>query len=256
MKLDFYYFSDQCPLHDDIIQLLDAYREKLEINLHDISHDGALTEKMRMFFPMLTVLNGEKRYYAPLNRVFLDQASQGLYPQERPFLPALSETVVTETIEPLTLDQVKAACACCGRPTARNCEKKQAFLRGFGREVYGFLHMDADGHLIGGAEYLPSMCVPYGIAHEPGTAFITCVYMSDAQRDTKSAPLRALEAYLRTTYEKVIAISDERGVFPNGDLHFFLRNGYRDEGVVYEDASYCRLHLVSKCLQSPSSSTR
>ena len=42
-------------------------------------------------------------------------------------------------------------------------------------------------------------------------------------------------------------ISDEKGVFPNGDLDFFKRNGYIDEKVIFEDA-YCKLHLLWKKL--------
>ena len=115
-------------------------------------------------------------------------------------------------------------------------------------EPYGFIHKDESGHLIGGAEYLPSIIVPYDILHDVNTAFITCVYMSDSEWDYKTAPLQALEHYLSGQYKKVIAIADENGIFPNGDLKFFLRNGYRDEGIVYEDINYCSLHLVSKQL--------
>ena len=61
--------------------------------------------------------------------------------------------------------------------------------------------------------------------------------------------IKALEQYLRKTYARVFAITDEKGVFPNGDLAFFTRNGYRDNGVIFEDQAYCKLHLVSKNLK-------
>lgn len=113
---------------------------------------------------------------------------------------------------------------------------------------HGFLHTDERGNLLGGAEYLPSMLVPYDIPHSEDAAFITCVYLSDAEYDYKSAPIKALEQYLRKTYARVFAVTDEKGVFPNGDLAFFTRNGYRDNGVIFEDQAYCKLHLVSKDL--------
>lgn len=66
--------------------------------------------------------------------------------------------------------------------------------------------------------------------------------------DYKSAPLKALEEYLKDKYSKIIAISDEVGTFPNGDLKWFLDNGFRDEGVISYEPGYCRLHLVSKII--------
>lgn len=248
MTLDFYYFSYQCPLNDNMVRLLDAYRDRLEIHLHDVSGDRATAERQKLFFPTLTVLNGEKRYYAPLSRSFLEQAAAGRYPKETPYRPALSDRAAEDTILPLTLDTVHMACACCGSRTAENCRKKKEFLRRLPQNIYGFLHTNRSGGLLGGAEFLPSEAVPYPVPHDAATAFLTCLYLSDPEYDYKSAPLSALEAYLKHRYARLIAISDETGVFPNGDLPFFLRNGYRDEGVVFEDPHYCRLHLVSKDL--------
>lgn len=58
--------------------------------------------------------------------------------------------------------------------------------------------------------------------------------------------MAALEAYLAERYESALVISDETGVFPNGDLAFFHQRGYQDLGVVAEEGSYCRLHLLEK----------
>lgn len=248
MRLDFYYFSCQCPLNWNMLQLFHAYQGKIDVHLYDITNDWNLAERMAMFYPTLTVLNGVKRYYGPLSQSFLAQAALGKYPEEKPFIPALSDRAVMKNIEPLTLDNVSAACGCCGRKTAENCAGKLNFFHSFPQKVYGFLHRDEAGNLIGGAEYLPSAVVPYPVPRNGGTAFLTCLYLSDAEHDFKSAPLKALEQYLRQTYSRMLAISDEAGVFPNGNLNFFLRHGYRDEGVVFEDPHYCRLHLVSKQL--------
>ena len=72
--------------------------------------------------------------------------------------------------------------------------------------------------------------------------------MSDSNYDYKSAPLKALEQHLKKEYKKIIVISDEVGVFPNGNLNFFIDNGYQDEGIIFTDPKYCRLHLLSKLL--------
>lgn len=248
MKLDFYYFSFQCPLNDDMIHLLDEYKDKIEVHLHDFSTDRSTAAEWRIFYPTLTVLDDEKRYYSPLTRSFLDQAACGKYPNELPFLPPISQKAVELIVSPLKLDTIATACECCGSKSASNCQSKRRFLEKYGLDIYGFIHQDTSGNLIGGAEYLPSEFVPYPIPHNRDTAFITCVYLSDSEQDYKSAPLRALENYLAKTFTMVIAISDEIGVFPNGDLRFFIRNGYKDEGIVFEDSSYCKLHLVSKIL--------
>ena len=248
MRLDFYYFSYQCPLNDNMIQLLDDFRDRIDIHLYDISNDCSTAAQMNIFFPTLIVLDEEKRYYSPIKKSFLEQAARGIYPEERPFLPEVSKITVTEIIEPLTVKNIRVACGCCGNKTESNCIKKQEFLEKFKQDVYGFIHKDVNGNLIGGAEYLPAESIPYNVPHDKNTAFLTCVYMSDSEFDYKSAPLRALEEYLKKDYTRIIAISDETGIFPNGNLDFFISNGYQDEGIIFDDSRYCRLHLVSKLL--------
>ena len=73
MVLDFYYFSYQCPLNDNMIRLLNEYRDKIDINLYDISNNHLLAGEMKMFFPTLIVLDKKKRYYSPLRKSFLEQ---------------------------------------------------------------------------------------------------------------------------------------------------------------------------------------
>lgn len=249
MKLDFYYFSYQCPLNHTMIELLEEYKDRIDIHMYDISHNYSLAKEMNIYFPTLIILDDVRRYYSPLSKSFLEQVMQGLYPEERPYLPQLSDVAIEQIIEPLRKENVSAACECCGNKSEINCMKKQEFLENYKQEIYGFLHIDKVGNLVGGAEYLPSTVVPYHIPHNKEIAFLTCVYMSDTEYDYKSAPLKALEKYLEKDFLKLIAITDEVGVFPNGNLKFFTRNGYKDEGVIFNDVNYCRLHLVSKLLK-------
>lgn len=251
MRLDFYYFSYQCPLNENMMELLAEYRNKIDIHFHDISRDFELAQKMDIFYPTLIMLNGHKRYYSPIGKDFLEQAAAGIYPAEKPFLPMLSRKTVTKYVRPLVSESIALACNCCGNQTESNYAKKKAFLTSYEQEIYGFLHTDERGNLIGGVEYLPSMAIPYAIPRHEKTAFLTCVYMSDSEFDYKTAPLKALERYLSQRYTELLAISDADGVFPNGDLRFFTQNGYEDKGVVFEDPDYCSLHLVSKKLFPP-----
>lgn len=60
MTLEFYYFSYQCPLNDNMIQLLNDYSDKIDIALYDISDNSLLAKKMNIFFPTLIVLDKKK----------------------------------------------------------------------------------------------------------------------------------------------------------------------------------------------------
>ena len=247
MRLDFYFYSYQCPLNDDMIQLLEKYRDKLDIYYHDISEDPETAKNMGMFYPTLMVLDNNKRYYSPISRSFLEQVVKGAYPTEKPYMCTLSQQVVAGNIEAITAKNIETACECCENANISNCRKKAGFLKQYG-DCYGFLNMDDDGKMLGGVEFLPSEIIPYDIPRGKHIAFITCIYRSDSEYDYKTAPLQALEQHLRGEYSEIIAITDEKGVFPNGDLDFFIRNGYIDKGVVFKDKSYCTLHLVSKQL--------
>lgn len=247
MKLDFYYWSYQCPLNGEILALLGEYRDRLEISLHDITGNTALAKEIRIYYPTLTVINHHFRFYSPIGREFLDSLYAGILPKESPYLPSLGSVPGNGTIVPITAENCFLAGHCTARKCDAYCEKKSAFLQKNGLSVYGFMQIQ-NGKLCGGAEYLPSLLVPYDIPKAPEIAFISCVYLSDSIYDYKSAPLRELERYLTPKYEKVYVISDGIGVFPNGDKAFFERNGYTDCGIIAEEIGYCTLHLMEKIL--------
>ncbi len=245
--LDFYYWSYQCPIHRETLSLLAEYRNRLAIRTHDVAGDPAAARAVRMFFPALTVTGGQ-RYFSPLSRAFLEKLCRGILPDERPDPTRPGTVEQAGVIRPITAENCAAAARCTARDCPANAQCKSDFLRAQGLAVFGFINQAADGRLLGGAEYMPSLRVPYAIPQNAETAFITCVYLSGPVYDWKSAPLRALEAYLAPRYRAVCAVTDETGTFPNGDLAFFLRNGYRDEGVLSREGNYAVLHLVTKRL--------
>lgn len=249
MKVDFYYWGCQCPLHGQMMRLLERYRDRLEITCLDVSKAPGLAQQMGMFFPMLTVVQGTRRYFSPLGEVFLDALCRGELPEERPYRCKLGTKEAIGSLVLLTKDNFQVAGACTGQLCKTGCMEKFAWLRELGQSVYGCVNI-AGTRLLGGAEFLPSLLVPYAVPKGRGIAFLTCVYLSDALWDYKSPPLRRLEAYLVHTYRVLEVISDEKGIFPNGDLAFFLRNGYKDQGVVAEEPGYCRLHLLQKTIRS------
>ena len=190
----------------------------------------------------------KRRYYSPISQKFLESLLIEKIPQEIPYRPILGTVEKSVNIQQIVKDNYKLACQCTGRKQCYKYECKPLMYSNMPDKVIGFMNVDGN-KLLGGVEWYPSLYVPYDIPKGDDIAFITCVYISDDYFDYKTAPLKALEQYLAKLYNKVIVICDEVGVFPNGDLTFFIRNGYQDEKVIFED-EYCRLHLLSKELSS------
>lgn len=246
MKIDFYYWSYQCPLNSSMIELLREYEEKLDIIYHDISKDFMLAQKMNMFFPTLTVVNDKYRYFSPLTRNFLDLICNDYIPIEKPYRPKLGTIRKDVIIEPIKKSNYLIATKCMGKKWSKKCTEKMKFLEKQNINIFGYINFDINNNLLGGAECMPSLLVPYKIPKDNKTAFLTCVYLSDNEFDYKSGPLIKLENQLSFKYNKIIVISDEMGIFPNGDLDFFIKNGYEDMGVISKENNYCTLHLLCK----------
>lgn len=248
MKLDFYYWSFQCPLNNEMIKLLKEYEGQLDISYHDISKNPELAEEMNMFFPTLTVINNRYRYFSPIRKGFLDSLCSGEIPIEKPYKPQIGTKEKNILIKPIVKETFLIASQCTGKKCIENCDKKIEFLKSKDFVLYGYINIDSSNRLLGGVEYMPSLLVPYKIPKDDKTVFLTCVYLSDNNFDYKSGPLKELENYLKLTYNKVVVVSDESGVFPNGDLKFFINNGYEDMGIISRENDYCTLHLLCKQL--------
>lgn len=246
MQIDFYYWGSMCPISDEIIQTLSHYNSKFDIRFHDITNNPDLAKNKNIFFPFLTIVDSEKRYYGPISETFLQTLCSGIMPKETPYKITMGTVEKSVTVQPITKNNYFLASQCTSRNNCLGCNQKIKMYRNIPDGIIGFINTDEET-LLGGAEYFPSLCVPYNIPKGKEIAFITCVYLSDRDFDYKSAPLRALEQYLSRKYKKVVVISDEEGTFPNGDSKFFKENGYHDEKVLFED-NYCRLHLFTKDL--------
>lgn len=247
MQIDFYYWGGMCPISAEIRSALSRYGDKFLIRFHDITNAPDLAKRKHIFFPFLTVVNGEKRYYGPVSGPLLQSLSAGILPEETPYKIAMGTDVKCGRLQPITARNYSIASRCTGRGFCSGCGEKMQMYQAMPDGIMGFMNTNGET-LLGGAEYYPSLRVPYDIPKGPEIAFITCVYLSDKAYDCKSAPLRALEQYLSGTYKKAVVISGEEGTFPNGDAKFFEKNGYHDEKLIFED-SYCRLHLFSKDLR-------
>lgn len=246
MKIDFYYWGNICPITDEMIELFNKYNDNFFVELHDISDDWDLAKNHEIYFPFLTIIDDTRRFYSPISDNFIQELMSGKIPIEKPYLPKLGGNIYYGKIEPINKENYELASLCTGRTKCKGCNSKIKMYQDNLEDIFGFVNIK-DNELVGGAEFFPSIKVPYNIPKAKDIAFITCVYSSDEYFDYKTKPLEELEKYLSKKYTKVIVISDEKGVFPNGDLDFFKRNGYIDEKVIFEDA-YCKLHLLWKKL--------
>jgi len=118
-----------------------------------------------------------------------------------------------------------------------------------GEVFYGYIHLNGNT-VVGGIEYVPSLKVPYSIPKDERIAFLTCAYHSTTEYDYKTYPLAALEKRISSNYDYLVAVTDEFGTFPNGNLKWFLKNGFDDLGLISIEDQYCNLHIVIKDLKS------
>jgi hypothetical protein len=245
MKIDFYYWDMQCPINNEILRLLEKYGKYFEISIYNVKDNFEIARQQRLLFPTLTVVDGVKRYFSPLSDSFFDSLLNHKYPKEKPFIIQHGREKYAGEIMPITEKNIETAGTCTGRCCSQNSQKKLDFLKDCCLDISGFINIEGN-KLLGGVEYVPSSIVPYDVPKSEDIAFLTCAYLSSDRYDYKSAPFKALEKYLKGKYTKIIAVSDEVGTFPNGDLKWFLDNGFADDGVISYEPGYCRLHLVSK----------
>lgn len=247
IRIDFYYWNYQCPLNFDTISLLSKYANCIDIHLHDVTSNHPLAMKMELFFPTLMVVNNKFRYYAPITESFLNSILEGKLPVEKPFIPQLGTKVFMGDIVPITHKNSHITCSCTG-----GCSENARYAKAYFRkntsadQICGFVNIDDENTCVGGIEWVESKDVPYNIPKSRESVFITCLYSSNPKYDYKSIVLSTAEAFLFDKYKTIYIISDELSVFPNGNLEYFLRNGYKNQGVIFYDSSYCKLHLLKK----------
>lgn len=255
-KIDFYHWGCQCPWISATKELLAELKETtFQVQTFDIAEDHELAEKMNMFAPFLLVFNEQHRWNGPITKSQIRELARGKYPRKQPYEVNVSRVVVTGELRELTEDTVDDTLKVCGFSSrhGQDCQAKGRWIKVI-REKYtlphlGLLHY-AEGKCVGGAEFVPSLEVPYPIPKNEKTAFLTCSFLSCELFDYRSFPLARLEEQLRRLgFHELIAVASERVVFPNGPLQWFLERKYQDLGsVYYEENDFARMHLVSKKL--------
>lgn len=246
MKIDFYFWNYQCPINYEIIMLLNEFKYDFEINYYDISNNPQIAVDNKIYFPFLTVFNNTIRWRSPLSKEIIERAKNGEKITETPYIIKCDNQKLYGEIVELNDSNIDLISNVCTMTNCLvSCSRKKQFLSKVCNNFYGYLHL-YNGKVVGGAEYIPSLQVPYNVPKDEKTAFLTCIYNSSHKFDYKAYPLKNLEQKLSEKYKEVIAISDEKGNFPNGNLQWFLNQGYVDNGIISIEENYCKLHLVSK----------
>ncbi len=257
LKIDFYFWGSQCPHNDINKKILDAYTddERYKINYHDISDDFELAEKMNLFSPTLLVFNDTFRWNGPIKKEQIEAFEKGEIPYRKPYKVNQSDNVIKGILKPLDEKSVFATYQPCARSFGESCcVSKSTWIKNI-KERYGLKHLGylhyVDGECVGGAEFVPSLAVPYNIPKKEDIAFLTCSYLSGENVDYKGYPLEKLESELPGLgYKDLLTIASEEVVFPNGPLEWFEKRGYIDLGEVsFEQNEGARLHLLKKDLQ-------
>ena len=256
MKVDFYFWGDQCPYSSLLREQLGSLAETgdFAVNFFDISSDYQLAGDLNIYSPNLLIFNDEHRWNGPLTKEHIKTLKQGGIPDRDPYRVEIGDNIIIGSLRGLTEETALDTQKPCAPQHDRGCCAAKAGWIKYYRERYdlpylGLLHY-LEGECVGGAEFIPSAGVPYPITRDNSTAFLTCVYPSAEEADYKHFPLQKLEDKLPDLgYEKLIAVASEEVVFPNGPLEWFIERGYEDLGeVFYEENDQARMHLVKKKL--------
>lgn len=236
-----------------IIDLLEHLNKNdYEINLIDVSNLPDLAQKMNMYSPTLIVFNDDYRWNGPISLKAIERISNKDYPQKRPYSVEIGKKIYRGKISCLTEDNAFDICTCCS-PDSSCCMYKGKWIKDI-RSRFKLPHLGVisykEGKCVGGAEFVPSIVVPYDVPKSLDIAFLTCSYLSDDKYDYRTYPLEILESQLKDLgYKKIEAIASEEVVFPNGPLSWFIERGYKDLGeVYYEKSDFARMHIVQKTL--------
>ena len=239
-NLKFFYFGHQCPHNAALMTRIRQFaaQKGLPLRLMDISQDEAICERLRIFSPNMLLVNDKHRLHGPfsLEKVRALVEDEVIEPER--YEVKQSEDVAKGELVPLASQSVLSTCRpCMGSDEETLCRAKSEWIakviNSLRLKHLGYLHF-LDGACVGGAEFLPSKCVPYPIPDKRNNnAFLTCSFLSDEKKDYKTYPLMRLIDDLRAWGFRTLSVAASRDVvFPNGPLEWFENKGFVDIGVL------------------------
>ena len=242
-SLKYFYFGYQCPHSAYLLARIKtiAWNEGAALQLYDISEDPRICEEYDIFSPNMLIVNDQYRWQGPFTKDDVLAMINNEEPTPRLLEAKMGTEIVAGNLVPITPDSVLSTCEpCLQSDDIGMCRGKaewvESLLRETGADCLGYLHM-LDGKCVGGAEFLPSISVPYPIPDKRKTnAFLTCSYLSNSEYDYRSHPLNALVTDLvRLGYDTLSVVSSDRLAFPNGPSNWFVSKGFVDRKKLAEE---------------------
>lgn len=243
MNLKFFYFGNQCPHNCYLLARIKtiAWQEHVPILLYDLTEDPRPAEQYRIFSPNMLLVNDKYRLHGPFTKEKVNSMldDEGLEPVA--YAVRQSDDVVRGDLVPLTRSSaLSTSSTCAGTNDDGLCRGKSEWAKDMmarhGLPHLGYIHL-IDGRCVGGAEFLPSLAVPYPVPDKrEGNAFLTCSYASDEKKDFRTHPLEQLIKDLRGWHYHTLSVAASADVvFPNGPVDWFLRKGFVDRGVLIRE---------------------
>ncbi len=258
LNLKFFYFGNQCPHNCYLLARIKTYawRERVRLELFDVFDDPETCRKYNIFSPNMLLVNNKHRLHGPFTVEQVEAMLQDEEGEPRLYSVVQSDKVVRGELTPITPESVlRTSTSCAGAEDEGLCRGKsewvEAVMKKLNLKHIGYVH-SIDGRCVGGAEFLPSLNVPYPIPDKrEDNAFLTCSYLSDAELDYRTHPLERLAKDLKGWgFATLSAVASAEGVFPNGPMPWFEKRGFRDRGVLFTERLHrAELHYVQLDLQ-------
>lgn len=255
-RIDFYYWGDQCPHNGKMRKLLNMLSkdERYEISMFDISNNFHIAREINIFSPTLLVIDNSLRLHGPISKERIEQIGLGDVPIAKQYKVNIGTNVIKAELKDNTEASIFDTCELCASSSEDvHCSDKGKWIENI-RSKFNLPHLGKlhylNNNCVGGAEYVPSIIVPYPIPRADDIAFLTCSFGSSEDADYKSFPLQKLEEELpQLGYNTLITIASEESCFPNGPLEWFLDRNYIDLGeLYYEKMHIAKMHLIKKTL--------
>ncbi len=251
MIIDFYFWGKQCPYNDSNKKVLEEFVDRYNVEVNYFHMDEKICKDLNFYSPTFTLLDKKYRWAGPIKMEILENYYKTGEISRRAYELDTPNIRVEGKLLPLNLDTyhyINHNCSMCKKDKNKGIWLEEIRVRNKLPHL-GVLNIVED-RCVGGAEFLPSLEVPYDIPKGEDIAFLTCNYLSNGKYDYKSAPLEKLEDELKDIgYKSIVVIASEDVLFPNGRLNWFIEKGYEDKGFLYyEELNKAKQHLLIKYL--------
>ena len=228
------HFGLQCPWTPWVIRQARQAAARLgeDLQVVDVARQPEYARRYRMFFPFMTVIDGDLRLSSPTPACELVRLARG------EAMPTPAETLVerpaglAQAVRPLVAASLLDTCwLCIDPPGGRGCRAKVAWVANLSKDLpNGLLGFAAiqENRVVGAVEFIPASLVPYPLPDKtPQTAFITCLYSLEEGPDYLLKALACLLEYAPSAdFHQVQVVAGKRLPYPNGPQSFFQACGF------------------------------